>query len=110
MELGTGTGMTSSAGDLQFPVLIGDIGGTNARFAILVDAKAPPIEFPNVPTADHATIDEAIRQSILGATTVRPRSIVVAVAGPVNGDEIPLTNCPWVVKPRGMFATTGVFG
>jgi glucokinase len=26
----------------------------------------------------------------------------------VDGDEIPLTNCPWVVKPRGMFSTIGV--
>ena len=33
---------------------------------------------------------------------------MLAVAGPVDGDEIPLTNCPWVVKPRGMRATTGI--
>ena len=33
---------------------------------------------------------------------------MVAIAGPVDGDEIPLTNCPWVVKPRGMFSTIGV--
>jgi glucokinase len=98
----------SGAAELQFPVLIGDIGGTNARFAILPDADSPPIEFPNVRTADHATIDDAIVKSILETTTVRPRSIVVAIAGPVDGDEIPLTNCPWIVKPRGMFSTIGV--
>ena len=33
---------------------------------------------------------------------------MLAIAGPVDGDEIPLTNCPWVVKPRGMRATTGI--
>ena len=33
---------------------------------------------------------------------------MIAVAGPVDGDEIPLTNCPWVVRPRGMRATTGI--
>ena len=33
---------------------------------------------------------------------------MLAVAGPVDGDEIPLTNCPWVVKPRGMRDTTGI--
>ncbi|MDW6024588.1 glucokinase [Mesorhizobium sp. BAC0120] len=102
--------MTSGTGeaDLQFPILIGDIGGTNARFAILPDVGSPSIEFPNVRTADHPTIDNAIRDAILTATTVRPRSTVLAVAGPVNGDHIPLTNCPWVVKPREMLATTGV--
>lgn len=93
---------------LEFPILIGDIGGTNARFAILVDADAPPIQFPNVHTADYATIDDAIRKAIVETTTVRPRSTVLAIAGPVDGDEIPLTNCPWVVRPRGMKATTGI--
>ena len=63
---------------------------------------------PIVRTADFATIDDAIRVAIIEATTVRPRSTVLAVAGPVDGDEIPLTNCPWVVRPRGMRATTGI--
>ncbi len=101
--------MNANAGaELKFPILIGDIGGTNARFAILVDQDSTPVEFPNVRTADHATIDDAIRKAILDTTTVRPHSTVLAIAGPVEGDEIPLTNCPWVVKPRGMKATTGI--
>jgi glucokinase len=101
-------GMTSGAGDLEFPILIGDIGGTNARFAILPDADSPAIDFPIVHTHDFATIDDAIRSDVLARSPVKPRSIVVAVAGPVNGDDIPLTNAPWVIRPRGMFATTGV--
>ena len=93
---------------LQFPILIGDIGGTNARFAILADASAAPIEFPNVRTADYATIDDAIRLGVVETTAIKLHSTVLAIAGPVDGDEIPLTNCPWVVKPRGMRATTGI--
>jgi glucokinase len=90
---------------LRFPVLIGDIGGTNARFAILVDANAEPKQFPTVQTAAFATIDEAIQSAILDKTSIQPRSAVLAVAGPVDGDEIELTNCDWVVKPRQMFST-----
>ena len=93
---------------LRFPVLIGDIGGTNARFAILVDAYAEPKEFPIVQTANFATIDEAIQTAILDKTSVMPLSTVLAVAGPVDGDEIELTNCNWVVKPRQMFETLGL--
>ncbi|MEO3387062.1 glucokinase [Mesorhizobium sp. CAU 1741] len=93
---------------LKFPVLIGDIGGTNARFAILVDAYAAPKEFPTVRTADFATIDDAIQQAILDKTSILPLSAVLAVAGPVDGDEIELTNCDWVVKPRQMFETLGL--
>lgn len=93
---------------LRFPVLIGDIGGTNARFAVLVDANAEPRQFPIVQTAAFATIDEAIQTTILDKTSIVPRSAVLAVAGPVDGDEIELTNCPWVVKPRQMFSTLGL--
>ncbi|MGB3503347.1 MAG: glucokinase [Mesorhizobium sp.] len=89
---------------LKFPVLIGDIGGTNARFAILVDAFAEPKEFPTVATADFATIDEAIQTMVLDRTSLQPLTAVLAVAGPVDGDEVALTNCPWVVRPKVMAA------
>ncbi|MGD9916209.1 MAG: glucokinase [Rhizobiaceae bacterium] len=91
-----------------FPILIGDIGGTNARFAIVDDAGSEPRPFPNVKTADFATIDDAIRAAILEKTDRPPRSAVLAVAGPVSDDEIELTNCPWVVKPKQMFGTLGL--
>ena len=93
---------------LNFPVLVGDIGGTNARFALLVDSYAEPKEFPIVATADFATIDEAIQTMILDRTSVQPRTAVLAVAGPVDGDEIDLTNCDWVVRPRQMLAGLGL--
>src|SRR5690606_5312556 len=86
---------------LEFPILIGDIGGTNARFAIIVDAFADTREFPVIQTADFATIDEAI-QSVLDQTNLIPRSALLAVAGPVEGDEIDMTNSNWVVRPREM--------
>ncbi|WP_439271754.1 glucokinase [Pseudochrobactrum sp. HB0163] len=85
-----------------FPVLIGDIGGTNARFAILVDSYAEPKEFPVLLTQDFDTIEDAIQSVVLDHTSILPRSAVIAVAGPVEGDEIPLTNCKWVVRPREM--------
>lgn len=93
---------------LKFPVLVADIGGTNARFAILPDADAAPMEFPTVGTADFATLDAAIRGAILDRTAIRPASAVLAVAAPVDGDEIPLTNCDWVVRPRRMLETLGL--
>ena len=93
---------------LKFPILIGDIGGTNARFAILLDAVAEPMMFPVVQTADFATIDDAIQASVLDKTSIQPHSAVLAVAGPVDGDEIDLTNCPWVVRPRQMLTGLGL--
>ncbi|MCK5931293.1 MAG: glucokinase [Fulvimarina manganoxydans] len=93
---------------LKFPILIGDIGGTNARFAILKDAFAEPKMFENVKTADFTTIDEAIQTAVLDRTSVQPKSAVLALAGPIDGDEIDLTNCPWVLRPRQMIQTLGL--
>ena len=92
---------------MPFPILIGDIGGTNARFSILLDAYAEPKAFPIVQTADFATIDDAIQVHILDKTSVQPRSAILAVAGPIKGDEIDLTNCDWVVKPKQMISNLG---
>ncbi|SMF38732.1 glucokinase [Xaviernesmea oryzae] len=92
---------------LPFPILIGDIGGTNARFSILIDAYAEPKPFPNVRTADYPTIDEAIQKVVLDKTSVQPRAAILAIAGPIDGDEIDLTNCDWIVRPKAMIADLG---
>ena len=80
-----------SAENLKFPILIGDIGGTNARFALLVDAFAEPKNFPIVQTADFPNIDDAIQATVLDKTSIQPRSAVLAIAGPISGDDIELT-------------------
>jgi glucokinase len=90
---------------MKFPVLVGDIGGTNGRFALLTAKNAELISFPTVRTADFPNIDDAIRGAIFTATDVRPKSALLAIAGPVSSDEIELTNCPWVIRPKVMMAT-----
>lgn len=93
---------------LAFPILIGDIGGTNARFAVVSDRRSEPVFFPIVQTANFATIDDAIRATVHDASDIRPKSAVLAVAGPVESDEIALTNCPWIVKPKIMSTALGL--
>ena len=93
---------------LKFPILIGDIGGTNARFALLLDSFAEPKMFPVIQTADFETVDDAIQATVLDKTSVQPKSAVLAVAGPIDGDEIDLTNAPWVIRPQQMLAGLGI--
>lgn len=100
--------MAESSDAFEFPILIGDIGGTNARFAVVPDATSPAIQFPIVQTKNFETIDAAIKATVHDTSDIRPKSMILAVAGPVNGDQIPLTNCPWVVRPKGMFETLGL--
>ncbi|MFN7167722.1 MAG: glucokinase [Pannonibacter sp.] len=86
----------------RFPVLVGDVGGTNARFALVMDATQPALPLPAVATADYPDITAAIQASIAEARAPQPRSAIIAVAGPVTGDRIPLTNAHWVVEPLQM--------
>lgn len=91
-----------------FPVLVGDIGGTNARFALILSADGDGINLAPIRTADFANIDVAIRDAILPLCPSAPKTAILAIAGPINGDEIELTNCPWVVRPKVMMPMLGL--
>lgn len=87
---------------LSFPVLIGDIGGTNARFSILFNDGHEKQVFPTRSVADFATIEDAITFGILPLVQQKPASLLLAIAGPVEGDVIPLTNSHWVITPKSL--------
>lgn len=90
---------------MQFPVLIGDIGGTNARFQILVDAHAEPKVFPNLHTADFNSIEDAIQTGVLDKTSLHPRSAILAAAGPIVSNGLEMTNCNWFIEPDRLMQT-----
>lgn len=72
--------------------LVGDIGGTNARFAI-AESGAPPHNARKLPVADYPGLVEAVDDYLSGVPKVD--EAVLAVAGPVLSDEITFTNSPW---------------
>ena len=92
---------------VPFPVLIGDLGGTNARFAIVPDADSPIEELPIVHTASFPTMDEAIAQAVFAKTAHPPRSAVIAIAGAIRTERIAFTNAKWVVEPRKLIERFG---
>jgi glucokinase len=75
--------------------LLGDVGGTNARFAIYGDdghAKSVRV----IPVDDYATIREAIEAYLAAEASEKPlRAAAIAVASPITGDAVKLTNHPW---------------
>lgn len=79
--------------------LIGDIGGTNARFA-LTDLAAPsPQVFEEHTFGDDrfSTLREAALE-YLQQTGVRPKRAMLAVAAPVTGDQVTFSNRAWSFK------------
>jgi glucokinase len=99
---------TATPERLAFPVLIGDIGGTNARFALIADRESSIETFPSVATADFPDIEAAIEASVFPKTTLRPRTAVIDLAGPIVGDAVQLTNAHWVLRPPQMIARLGI--
>jgi glucokinase len=76
--------------------LIADIGGTNARFA-LVDLHGLPAEACTLPVAGFPGLVEAAQAYLAGR---RVEEAVVAVATPVEGDAVSFTNAPWSFSVR----------
>ena len=76
--------------------LVGDIGGTNARFVLAhaTDGRPQLSDRTVLPTADFASLQQAMRH-YLDQVGVKPKRAVLAVACPVQGDDIRLTNRAW---------------
>ena len=83
------------------PRLIGDIGGTNARFAIAVDGRYQRQE--NYRTENYDGLDGAIADYVKKLPAeLKPQEAAVAIAGPIHGDEIRLTNNKWRFSRKGL--------
>ena len=88
--------------------LIGDVGGTNARFAIIDDAGRISGE-ATLSCADYPDIEASITRYLKGIPGggQAPASAVLAVAGPVDSDGTTLTNHPWTVSVDRLRETFG---
>ena len=80
-------------------LLVGDVGGTNARFAIAHMVQGRPVleHHESFPAETYPTFLEGVKAFIDGCE-VKPTGGVIAVAGPVTDGEIDLTNSPWRVS------------
>jgi glucokinase len=82
-------------------ILLGDVGATNARFAVLIDGMLGPIEWIEV--ANHPTFDGALKAFLQShGRDCRIAHALLAVAGFVKDDRCEFTNCPWTIDSREM--------
>jgi len=83
-------------------IVAADIGGTHARFAIAtLDGKAVAAlgEAVTLRTSEHASFETAWEEFERRSGAALPNALAIAVAGPVGGDALQLTNNPWVIRP-----------
>jgi glucokinase len=91
-------------------ILLGDIGGTTARFALLNGDVLGPVAHMRV--AEHASVKDAIALFLgNGANRPSPTAAILAVAGPIEAQRCAITNSHWTVDAnalRAEFALTAL--
>jgi glucokinase len=78
-----------------YPRLLGDIGGTNARWAWHAGPGHALQDVTVRPCADHATLAESAAAYLASRGGARPASASVGIATAVTGDEVRMTNHHW---------------
>jgi glucokinase len=95
MSTGVPTKAAPQAGQhADGPRLLADIGGTNARFAL----ETRPGEIAQVhvyPCADYPGIAEVIKKYLKDTKIGRVNHAAIAIANPVDGDQVRMTNHDW---------------
>ncbi len=90
------------------PLLIGDIGGTNARFA-LADASKPGFEKDlTLKCEDYDSADVAIRHYLNEVDASQPDVICLAAAGPIVNRSVRFTNNHWIISADGLGKEFGI--
>lgn len=89
-------------------LLIGDIGGTNARFALANPDEPGFQSVLELQCADFPTADEAIRHYLRETEAGAPDAVCLAAAGPVVDEHVHVTNNHWDISAAETRADFGI--
>jgi glucokinase len=78
-----------------FPRLLGDVGGTNARFGWQANAQSGIEHVLVLPCTAHETLEAAIRTYLDLKRLPMPRAGALGIANPITGDVVRMTNHHW---------------
>ena len=87
--------------------LVGDIGATNARFA-LVEPGGALTSTRALLCDDYPTIADAIAAYLADAGGAKPVAAVLAVAASPTGDAVAMTNHPWTFSIEALRTSVGL--
>ena len=98
----------TAANTSSFPRLMGDVGGTNARFALQEAPDAQPTQVKTYSVAEYANIDGAMKAYLDQVVGPKPRQGAVGIANPIVGDFLRMTNSPWAFSIEGLRVALGL--
>lgn len=87
--------------------LAADIGGTNTRLALVENGRVLEDTITRYRNDDFRTPEEAIDTFLSGAGNPSCGSAVIAIAAPINGQAIRMTNHPWTFDAAGIGSVLG---
>lgn len=93
---------TSHATEDTFPRLLGDIGGTNARYAWQAHATGQPSEVASYPTSQHDSLLLSIEHYLRTRNKPRPRAVGIGIATQIPGDHVQMSNHHWAFSIASM--------
>ena len=88
--------------------LLADVGGTNARFAWQAAPGAPISDIRILPCADFPRLQDAMRTYIDGLGRGAPAAVGMAIANPITGDHVRMTNHHWSFSQSAVVAEFGL--
>lgn len=88
--------------------LLADIGGTNARFAWQAAPGAPITDVQVLPGARYPTLQAAMHAYLDGLGRGAPASVAIAIANPITGDQVRMTNHDWAFSQSAVKAEFGL--
>ena len=91
-----------------FPRLLGDVGGTNARFGWQASAQSGIEHVLVLPCAAHETLEAAIRTYLALKQRPPPAACALGIANPITGDVIRMTNHHWSFSISEMQRSLGL--
>jgi len=80
----------------SYPRLLGDIGGTNARWAWQEVASAPLQDISVMPCHASASLYDSAENYLAATGHVRPLCVGIGIATAVLGDTVRMTNNSWI--------------
>ena len=98
----------SAPGPSAAPRLLADVGGTNARFAWQAGPGAPMEAVLALPCAEHGSLAEAVHRYLRQTGRAMPPDCAIAIANPVLGDRVAMTNHHWTFSIRELKAQLGL--
>jgi glucokinase len=87
--------------------LLADVGGTNARFGWQAGPGAPIGDIQVLQVADHDRLQDAMRHYLDGLGRGLPGAAAVAIANPITGDQVHMTNAAWSFSQTAVKAEFG---